>query len=374
MSQENDFTNPFPDHRIPLDAGEPLVYPLEAAPEMGKVVEVAPGVLWLRTPLPFSLEHINLYLVEDEGGWAIVDTGLNTSMVRNIWENVFEFTLKGAPITKIIVTHYHPDHMGCAGWLHEKTGAPLYMTRDEYFLGQFLLLGSSDTVPQEMLDFYKAAGFPNEALEILKEQGFANYKKGVASLPIQYHRLQEGDTLKIGARDWKILVGNGHSPEHACLYSPDDGILISGDQVLPKITSNISVYPTEPLANPLKEWLDSLCYLKENTKPGTLTLPAHNEVFLGLHKRLVEMHQGHVRRLDAVAKECAQPKCAIEAFPALFRRKLKGLDFILGTGEALAHLHFLEDKGVLERVFIDEKIKFKTIRDFDKKTDLEVVL
>ena len=374
LSKNNEIQNPVPDHRIPFDAGEPLVYPMDGEPEMGNVLEVTPGLLWLRTPLPFSLEHINLYLLEDEGGFAIVDTGLNTSMVRNIWENVFELILKKAPITKIIVTHYHPDHMGLAGWLHEKTGAPLYMTRDEYFLGQFLLLGSSDIVPDEVVGFYREAGFPEAGLEMMKGKGFSNYKRGVSDLPLQYQRLQDGDTLNIGKRDWKILVGNGHSPEHACLYLEVEGILISGDQVLPKITSNISVYPTEPFANPLKDWLESICYLKENTKPETLTLPAHNEVFLGLHKRLDEMHRGHVRRLKAVAIECENPKSCIESFPVLYRRKLTGMDFILGAGEALAHLHYLEDRGVLERQTIDGIIKFKALRKFDEEKDLEIVL
>ena len=361
-------------HYIPSDAGDPLIYPLGSEPKVGNVLEVAPGLLWLRTPLPFSLDHINLYLIEDEGGWAILDSGLNTSMVRNIWENVFEFILNKAPITKIIITHYHPDHMGLAGWLHERTGASLYMTRDEYFLGQFLLLGSSDIVPKEVLNFYREAGFPEFALEMMKEKGFSNYKKGVANLPKQYLRLQEGEVLKIGKRDWKILVGSGHSPEHACLYSETDGILISGDQVLPKITSNISVYPTEPMANPLKNWLDSLCYLKVNTKPDTLTLPAHNQVFLGLHKRLVEIHQGHVRRLKMVSEECKELKSAVEVFPALFKRKLSGIDFILGVGEALAHLHYLEIKGVLGRRLVDGVIRFKRLRNFDPNKDLEEIL
>jgi glyoxylase-like metal-dependent hydrolase (beta-lactamase superfamily II) len=357
--------SPLKDHRIPRDQGEPLVYPLDEPPQFGEVQEVTEGILWLRMPLIFDLNHINLYLLRDGDGWAILDTGLNTSMVRGMWEKVLDETLAGAPISRVIVTHYHPDHLGLAGWLCERTGAPLVMTGMEMMLARFLMATGRDAVPDHVLSFYREAGFDDDQLDFVRNMGYGNYSRMVSALPENYLRFRAGDKLTIGTREFDIRVGSGHSPEHACLYSYVDGILIAGDQMLPRITSNISVYPAEDRANPLKDWLDSLVAMKQ-LPVDTLVLPAHNEPFLGLHKRSDEMIDGHIRRLKSVHEMTKKGCAATDAFPALFKRKLKGFDLIMGLGESVAHLHYLEDIGLVERERAGDVSIFHASGKFDE--------
>lgn len=345
--------------------GERLEYPIEGIPEFGETIEVAEGILWLRMPLPFSLEAINLYLLDDGDGWTILDSGLNTSMVRGMWDGVFERELADKPVNQIVVTHYHPDHVGLAGWLAEKTGAPLVMSQAEIMLAKALLFDRRDEVPEAVLAFYKAAGFPDEALAQFAERGYGHYATAVWELPVGYRRMSEGDEIKAGGRTWRIVEGSGHSPEHACLFCEDEKILISGDQLLPKITSNVSVYPTEPEADPLANWFDSLAKL-ETLPEGTFVLPSHNEPFIGVHQRCEDIRAAHIRRLVSLTELCVEaPRCAVEAFPALFRRKLSGMDFIMAAGEALAHLKYLEVRGILERESEAGVDRFKTIAAFD---------
>lgn len=359
-----EITEALDDHRVSREAEAPLVYPVQGAPESGQTIDIAPGIKWLRMPLPFELSHINLYLIEDGDGWAIIDTGINTSLVRGMWEKVLADDLEGANITKIIVTHYHPDHMGCAGWLAEVTGAPIWMTGLEMMTGRTLKLDVRDEVPEEAIQFYETAGFDEDQITFLRQLGFGNFAKGVSDLPLAYKRIRGGDVIEIGARRFEILIGNGHSPEHACLYERAEKLLISGDQVLPRITSNISVHPTEPLSNPLHDWMTSLVML-EQLPDDIFVLPAHNEPFLGLKKRVDEMLLSHFRRLKRVAAECQVPCSAVGAFGAMFKRKLKGFDMIMGLGESLAHLHYLESIGVVERIEGDVTT-FQTIGEFDE--------
>lgn len=352
------------EHRPSLEREVGLTHPFTAPADYGQLVEVADGIFWFRMPLPFDLNHINLYLLKDGDGWVIVDSGINTSMVRDLWQNILTNTLKGAKINKIIITHYHPDHMGLAGWLHEVTGAPIHMTALEMLTGRSLKSDIRHEVPTEVISFYQKAGFDDEQINFLKAMGFGNFSKVVSDLPISYIRMRGGDEIKIGTRKFKIMIGSGHSPEHACLFCKADKILISGDQVLPKITSNISVYATEPMANPLNDWINSLKML-HTLAHDTLVLPAHNEVFYGLHHRLEEILASHIRRLNSVVQLCETPKNAVEAFGALFKRKLKGFDMIMGLGESLAHLHFLENLGVVERIAHNDQNQFKTIAELD---------
>lgn len=322
------------------------VYPFgDAQPEIGETMEVAKGVHWLRMPLPFSLAWINLWLIDDGDSWTIVDTGMPTEDGKAAWRKIFSEKLDGRPVKRIIVTHMHPDHIGNAGWLHRKTGAELWISRLEYVTCRMLCADTGREAPQVAIDFYTRAGWPDEALKEYRER-FGRFGKGVSQLPDSFHRLSHGDEFKMAGEDWQVITGNGHSPEHSCLYCPSLNILIAGDQLLPRISSNVSVHPTEPLANPLRDWLESCARLKAAIPADVLVLPAHNEPFTGAHDRLQGLINGHEKALTRLKKRLGEaPRRVVDTFPAIFGRKI-GPDLIgLATGEALAHLNCLLARG-----------------------------
>lgn len=351
-------------HRSPRGEGERLDYPFEEMPDFGETIEIAEGIHWLRLPLPFSLQAINLYLFDDGDGWTILDSGLGTSMVRGHWDNVFDKLIGGRPVNRIIVTHMHPDHSGLAGWLVERTGAPLYMTRTEFLMARLLREEQGDKVPEEAIAFYQRAGFAPEALEAFRAHGYGHFAQVVWPLPVGYQRLMHDDMIEFGGRNWRVITGAGHSPEHASLFTEDGNILISGDQLLPRITSNISVYPMEPYGDPLGDWFASL-YALEHLPEDTLVLPSHNEPFKKLQQRTEDIRAAHIRRLVSLTTHCVEPKTAVEGFPVLFKRKLTGMDYLMATGEAIAHMHYLEKRGNVERLSEDGLDRFRTITDFD---------
>jgi len=324
----------------------PFQYEFDKWPEMGATQDVAPGISWLRMHLPFSLSHINLWLLEDGDGWSVVDTGVNLDECREIWEKTFAARMQGRPIERVIVTHLHPDHVGCAGWLTDKFDAPLWMTRDEYLLARILVADTGKATPEEGDRFYTAAGFQPEQMDFY-HQIFGLFGKFVYEPPESYHRIQDSDRIEIGAHSWEVMVGSGHSPEHACLYCEELNILISGDQLLPTISSNVSVFPTEPEANPLDDWLQSLHRLKERIPADALVLPAHGRPFRGAHPRIDALIAEHLDGLDKLEALCAEPQRAVDVFAALFKSRIDNKNLIMATGESIAHLNYLLNDGRL---------------------------
>ncbi|WP_346727569.1 MBL fold metallo-hydrolase [Zestomonas insulae] len=327
----------------------PLVYPCGDAPDAGQVREVAPGVLWLRMPLPLSLDHINLWAVEDGDGWAIFDTGMCTADTRDTWRALVaaDGPLGGRRLTRIFATHMHPDHIGMAGWLTRKFSCELWMTRGEYMTCRVLVADTGREAPAEGIRFYRRAGWDNEAMETYCAR-FGGYGKHISPLPQSYRRLQGGQVLRIGAHDWQVVIGSGHSPEHACFYCAELNLLISGDQVLPRISPNVSVFPTEPHADPMGEWLESLAKLKRELPDDVLVLPAHNDPFEGLHARLDRLDSGHRRSFERLLQSLSEaPKRVVDVFGALFARPIDAELLPLATGEALANLNYLVQRGAV---------------------------
>ncbi|MBV8469934.1 MAG: MBL fold metallo-hydrolase [Burkholderiaceae bacterium] len=333
------------------ESSQTVSYPFEAPPARGQTLEVVSGVHWIRMPLPYALDHINLWAIEDGDAWTIVDTGTCTENNAQVWREVFANSGDKRPISRILVTHMHPDHVGMAGWLGRKFNARLWMTRLEYLSCRVMVSDTGREAPPEGVAFYQQAGWGDAALETYRLR-FGNFGKHIHALPESFRRIADQEIIRIGGHDWRVIVGRGHSPEHACLYCESLGVLISGDQVLPRISSNVSVYPTEPDANPMQEWLDSLARIQREVPDDVLVLPSHNEPFRGLHARLDRLAGGQVKALRRLKNALAEPKRAVDVFGALFARTITEQDVALlsmATGEALACLNYWMALGEVKR-------------------------
>lgn len=324
---------------------DPLSYPFAVTPAIGdgSSIEIAPGLLWLRMPIMASLPSINVWAVAEGDAWTLVDTGMFNPAGIAAWERALPTALQGRPITRIVITHWHRDHAGMAGWLADRFGATLWMTRLEYLHGR-LASTAGILAREDQLRFFKQAGWSDTALATYGAK-YSPVDDQISPMPGAYRRLNDGDVIEIGGHKWRVIIGNGHSPEHACLYCAERKLLISGDQVLPRISSNVSVHATEPEANPLADWLASIEKLKREVPDDALVLPAHNAPFYGLHRRLDDLAAEHRRNLERLAASLSSERKAVEVFDALFARPITQAVLDLATGEAIAHLNWLVQAG-----------------------------
>jgi glyoxylase-like metal-dependent hydrolase (beta-lactamase superfamily II) len=325
---------------------DPLDFPFGAAPP-AEPVELAPGIFWLRLPLPFKLDHVNVWLIAERDGWCVVDTGLNTEVVRGLWTGLFDGLMAGRPVTRVLVTHMHPDHVGLAGWLCPRFEAPLLMSRSEWLYARMLALGDPAELAAAYAAFYHAAGLDAARAETLAGRA-TTYRKGVTPPPPRFRQLLDGDELTIAGYDWQVIATEGHSSEQLCLHCPGLDLLIAGDQVLPVISPNVSVWPSEPDADPLGRFIVSM----EAFQPlpeETLVLPSHHWPFRGLHARIEQLLDHHDERLAATLATCAEPVTAAEVTAELFPKALDDHQTTFAIGEALAHLNGLVRVGLVER-------------------------
>lgn len=328
---------------------QPITFPWEDAPAEGEAIEVAPDILWVRIPLPGKLDHVNCYALRDDDGWTLVDTGFDSKRTRAIWEAVLAGPMQGLPVRRMLVTHHHPDHIGLAGWFVAR-GARLLMSRTAYLMGRMLWLDRQDAPTPEQVAFWKNAGIPAGILAKRLADRPYNSADVVHEITLGYERLAEGQLLRLGGRDWHIRMGNGHAPEHVTLWS-DDGIVLGGDQLLPGISPNLGVHPTEPDADPVGEWLESCERLAAFANCGQLVLPGHKLPFKGLPQRLMMLQDNHVSALDRLEAALAEgPRTAVGCFDLLFKRKIAGDTFGLAMVEAVAHVNYLAQRGRLKQV------------------------
>lgn len=324
-----------------------LHFPHAHPPAAGEQIEVAPGVFWLRMPLPFQLDHINLWLLRDGAGWVIVDTGFPDDAVRGLWEAVLAW-LDG-PVKRLIVTHFHPDHLGLATWLMEKTGAPLSMTTGEFLTAHVVWNEVGGHGARFMVEQFRQHGLDAEHLARFEKRG-SGYRKAVPALPEYYDRLMAGGIAAVDGKKWQIIIGHGHAPEHMALYCPELGVLISGDMLLPRISTNVSVFAATPEADALRWYLDSLDVMARDIPPETLVLPSHGLPFSGVQQRVQALHAHHEERLEALETSCEQaPQSAAELLDVLFNRALDTHQTMFAMGEAIAHLNYLHQAGRLSR-------------------------
>lgn len=323
-------------------------HPFPDAPAEGQAVEIAEGILWLRLPLPMALDHVNVFALEDGDGWTVVDTGFSSKRAKGIWEALLAGPLSGKPVTRVVVTHYHPDHVGLAGWFQSR-GAELVTTRTSWLYARMLVLDEHPLPLPEAVEFQRRAGVPADRLQRYATTRPFNFADVVDPLPPGFTRIRDGDTLSAAGRRWAVRTGDGHAPEHATLWSLNDNLILGGDQLLPGISANIGVYPTEPDADPLTEWLESCARLAPHAREDQLVLPGHKLPFTGLPLRLRQMAENHEGALSRLLDHLQAPRTAADCFLPIFKRQIDGPEYGMALVESVAHLNCLLRRGQVTR-------------------------
>ncbi len=325
-----------------------LHYPFHIPPAGLEAPEVAPGIRWLRLPLPMALNHVNCYALDDGPGWTLVDTGMSNAQSRAIWQGLLAGPLQGKPVTRLIVTHHHPDHIGLAGWFQAQ-GVELVTTRTAWLYARMLVLDDQKLTSPQALLFYQRGGLDAARRAVKAQERPFNFADVVAPMPPGFTRISDGDVITAGQRRWQVRLGQGHAPDHAVLFSLDDSLILAGDQLLPTISANIGVYPTEPDDDPLTAWLDSTRAMIPLARPDHFVLPGHKLPYLGLPKRLTEMLDDHEAALERLVAHLATPRTATDCFPVLFKRPVVAETFTMALCESLAHLNCLLRRGLVSR-------------------------
>ena len=338
----------------PHAPGTTIRYPLESPPPEGEACEVAPGILWMRLPLPMKLDHVNVYALDDGDDWTIIDTGFDTNRSRAIWAELLQGPLGARPVNRVIATHHHPDHIGLAGWFQTDQGAGLIATRTAWLMARMLQMDEQDRPAPETLAFWKSAGMDAEILAARENERPFNFADVVAPMPLGYSRITEGNTLNAGGRDWVVRIGHGHAPEHATLWSLDGTVVIGGDQLLPSISPNLGVYATEPEADPVGDWMTACAALAPHARDEQLVLPGHKLPFYGLPMRMVQLIANHHGALARLRKHLRSPSTAAECFQPLFSRTIGGGEYGLALVEAMAHCLHLFHQGEATRTRRDD--------------------
>ena len=324
-------------------------YPLEKAPNPGQTAEIAEGVLWIRLPLPMALDHVNAYALDEGDSWTLVDTGISTRRSKKIWQDILAGSLAGKPVSRVIVTHHHPDHIGLAGWFQGEFGAELWTSRTAWLFARMLQLDDQERPVPETLEFWRSAGMGPEVLGKRAAERPFNYADCVAPMPLGFHRLAEGQTMQAGGRDWIVRLGNGHAPDHVTLWSTDGKLVIGGDQLLPSISPNLGVYATEPEADPVTVWMESCHRFRDFATDQQLVLPGHKRPFTGLPFRLEQLIDNHEGALNRLREHLRTPATAAECFMPLFKRSIDAGEYGLALVESVAHLNHLYQAGELTR-------------------------
>ena len=323
--------------------------PWTEPPAEGEAIEIAAGVLWMRLPLPMKLDHVNIYAFDDGNSWTLVDTGMSSNKSRRILESLMAGPLGGKPVSRVLVTHHHPDHVGNAGWFQSKHGAELVTSRTAWLFARMLTLDVQETWPEETLAYYRSAGMDPTFFAARQNDRPFNFADTVYPMPLGFTRIKQGDVFRMGGRDWDVHMGNGHAPEHVTLWSRDDNLVITGDQVLSSISPNLGVYATEPEADPVGEWLEACERLATLAKPDHLCLGGHKLPFSRLPLRMRQLIDNHHGALDRLIEFLSEPRTAAQCFEPLYKREIGAGEYGLALVEAVAHCNHLWLEGKVDR-------------------------
>ncbi|MEM1073104.1 MAG: MBL fold metallo-hydrolase [Pseudomonadota bacterium] len=328
---------------------EGLRYPFEDPPAEGQAIEIADDVLWMRLPLPMALDHVNVYALNDGDSWTVIDTGFASRRSKEIWNALLAGPLQGRPVGRVVVTHHHPDHIGLAGWFQSAHNAELFTTRTAWLMARMLLLDEQPVPTPETLRYYERAGMDTEILAQRRTERPFNFADAVAPMPLGFKRIKDADVISMGGRTWDVHTGNGHAPEQATFWSRDDSLVLAGDQILPSISPNIGVYATEPMADPVADWLDSCARFAKLAREDHFVLGGHKLPFTGLPTRIRQLIENHHGALERLLAYIDTPKAAGACFAPLFKRKIGASEYGLALVEAVAHLSHLYQSGLATR-------------------------
>jgi glyoxylase-like metal-dependent hydrolase (beta-lactamase superfamily II) len=261
-----------------------------------------------------ALDHVNIFALDDGArGWTIVDTGMMTGRTKAIWARLLAGPLGGRPVWRVIVTHYHPDHIGLAGWFQAEKGAELWTTRTSWLLARMLVLDVEEVASAQAKAFWRSGGMDAAVYDKRASGRPFNFSDIVAPLPVGYRRIVEGERVEIGGRDWVVHIGHGHAPEQATFWDEAGDLVLGADQLLPSISPNLGVHATEPEADPVADWLERCDRLMSFATDRQRVLPGRELPWPGLPFRLRQtigqLHGALARRgaLLAAAGRAAAP-------------------------------------------------------------------
>ena len=329
-----------------MNAEKRLEFPIDEVPKYGVLHQINEQIHWIRMPLPMSLNHVNLWTVGDKDRLTLIDTGMNLKDTKNLWKNLIK--KEDLFFKHIIATHMHPDHVGLAGWFVKKYGSNFSMSRTDYLQCRMLSADTGDDVPNDAINFYTQAGMTKDQIHSFTKR-FGFFGSIVHPLPRSYNRLKDGDCIEINGKNWLVIDGQGHTMEHLAFFSEELNVFISGDQLLPTISSHVGIFPTEPEANPVEDWIESCNKLLKILPKNVLVLPGHGRPFIGADKRLKALIEHHETSLDKLHDILKTPKRAVDVFDVLFNREIDDSNLIMATGESLAHLNCLYYRGMIKK-------------------------
>ena len=335
-------------------------FPFHSPPAAGQVISVAPGVLWARIPLPYRLDHVNVYLVQDGEAWTLIDTGINTDEAKAAWQALLGGPLSHVSISRVVVTHHHPDHIGLAGWLCGKFGAEMLTSQTAYMTSRVISLAPHETGLRHYFDFYVNHGMSEEGAGLVAIHG-SEYLMLVSELPPTFLRLVLADRITIGRREFRVITADGHAPEQILLYCEQDRLLFAADQIIERISPNVSVFAGEPNGDPLGHFLRTLRFMRQELPDDVLVLSGHGRPFYGLHERCLELEAHHEGRCQRIREACAKaPHSVADLVPILFTRKLDAHQMSFAFTETLAHINRLVRRSELAAVRTAEKVRYVT--------------
>jgi glyoxylase-like metal-dependent hydrolase (beta-lactamase superfamily II) len=313
------------------------------AQPIGEVARVAEGVYQLKLPVPFPLRFVSVYLVEGKDGWTLIDSGYDYPPTYEAWERGAE----GAgcdlerDVARILVTHFHPDHLGGARWLQERSGAPVCMLEAEIPFSRRLWgdPGGRKTFTEHLIQ----NGMPPQ----MAEPAAAEIRSGLP-LPEEMLPLRAGVRFTLGSGVARVIHAPGHADNQFVLHDEARGILYAADHLLLEITPNVGLWPeSEP--RPLARYVKSLDELRGLN--ADLVLPGHGPVFHDLAGRIEELVIHHAERLDvmrAVLRD--DPRTPYEVSRTVFRGAVTVRQRCFALAETLAHLDHLALEGRAELV------------------------